>query len=192
MANIFPLRRILASCLLVAALTSARAQLIYAQEVRPTEYQIKAAYLSDFGRFVRKWGSHAPASADEPFGVCVLGQDPFGPALDAAVKGEAINGSPMTAKRILHAQDASTCRVLFISSSEQGQMSAILAIVGAMPVLTVSDTPDFLKLGGDIQFVLDADKVKLEISLASADRAGLVLSSELLKVARIVRRAPGR
>ncbi len=186
----FPLRRISAACLLLVALTSA--QLIRAQEIRPTDYQIKAAYLSDFGRFVRKWGNRAATSADEPFSVCVLGQDPFGPALDAAVKGEAINGSPMAAKHILRAQEASTCRVLFISSSEKNQMSAILAVVGAIPVLTVSDTPDFLKLGGDIQFVLDADKVKLEISLASADRAGLVLSSELLKVARIVRRSPAR
>ncbi len=108
------------------------------------------------------------------------------------MKGEDINGSPMTAKRIAHAQDASTCRVLFISSSEQSQMSAVLATVGAMPVLTVSDTPDFLKQGGVIQFILDAERVKFEISLVSAGRAGLVLSSDLLKVARGVRRNPGR
>jgi hypothetical protein len=179
------LRRILAAGLLLAALTSA-------QEVRPTDYQVKAEYLSNFGRFVKKWGNRAVASADEPFNICVLGQDPFGPALDAAVKGEDIIGSPMTAKRIAHAQEASSCRVLFISSSEQSQMSAILATVGAMPVLTVSDSPAFLKNGGIIQFILDSERVKFEISLVSADRAGLVLSSDLLKVARGVRRNPGR
>jgi hypothetical protein len=183
MEKMIPLRRILAACLLLAALTSA-------QEVRPTEYQVKAQYLSDFGRFVRKWGNRSAASADEPFSICVLGQDPFGAALDAAVRGEAINGSQMTAKRIVHPQDASTCRILYIGSSEQSQMRAILAAVGTAPVLTVADTPDFLKEGGVIRFVLDGDNVKLEISLASADRAGLVLSSQLLKVARIVRKAP--
>lgn len=179
------LTRIVAVCLLLA-------ELICAQEIRPTDYQVKAQYLSDFGRFVRKWGNRAPATADEPFSICVLGQDPFGPALDAAVKGEAINGSQMAAKRIAHAQEASACRVLFISSSEQSQMSAIMATVGTMPVLTVSDTPDFLKLGGDIQFILVSDTVKFEISLASAERGGLVLSSELLRVARGVKRSGGR
>src|SRR5437868_1996320 len=71
------------------------------QRSRPaeyTEYQVKAEYLSNFGRFVKKWSTRPMPSSDEPFELCVLGPDPFGPSLDAAVKGESINGAPLAAR----------------------------------------------------------------------------------------------
>jgi hypothetical protein len=55
-------------------------------------------------------------------------------------------------------------------------------------VLTVSDMPGFTRRGGMIQFVLDGDKVRFEINLASAENAKLVFSSELLKVAASIKR----
>lgn len=163
---------------------------LIAQTPKPTEYQVKAAYLSDLGRFVETWGSTPRPSATEPFEICVLGQDPFGSVLDAALKGEAIHGAPLLAKRISHPQDAQTCRVLFIAASEAPQLDAILASLADAPVLTVGDAPDFVRRGGIIQFVLDGNKVKFEINLAASRRAGLNLSSELLKLARVVRKTP--
>jgi hypothetical protein len=176
------------SCLLVAV--SAGAQQPKPIEPKPTEYQLKAQYISDFGRFVKKWADRAQPSPAEPFELCVLGQDPFGPILDATVKGEDINGSPMSARRVAHAQEALGCRVLFISSSEENQLAAVLGALGTAPVLTVADIPDFVKRGGMVQFVIDGNRVKFEINLAASQRAGLSLSSDLLKVARLVRRTP--
>jgi hypothetical protein len=163
---------------------------IAGEDARPTEYQVKAEYLSNFGRFVKKWATRAQPAPDEPFELCVLGQDPFGPTLDAAVKGEDINGAPIAAKRVTRPQDALGCRVLFIGSTEENQLPAILTALGTAPVLTVADIPDFVKRGGMIQFVLDGNRVKFEINNAAAQRAGLSLSSELLKVARVVRKMP--
>ena len=163
---------------------------IAAQGPKPTEYNVKAAYLTNLGRFVEKWSARPNPSPDESFDLCVLGQDPFGPTLDAAVKGEKIGGSPLEARRISHPQDALSCRVLFIGSSEEAQLNVVLAALGTAPVLTVADIPDFVKQGGMIQFVMDGNQVKFEINLVSAQRAGLKLSSELLKLARVVRRTP--
>jgi uncharacterized protein DUF4154 len=176
------------ACLLagVLSLTSS----VAAQEPRPTEYHVKAAYLTNLGRFVEQWSSRPKPSSEEPFDLCVLGQDPFGPLLDAAVRGEAINGAPLEAKRIGRPSEASGCRILFIGSSEDNQLSAILAALGTTPVLTVSDMPDFVKRGGMIQFILDDNHVRFEINIASCRRAGLTLSSELLKLARTVKRTP--
>ena len=163
---------------------------VVAQDAKPGEYQVKAAYLSNLGRFVETWGSRSKPLADESFNVCVLGHDPFGPGLDAAVNGESIGGAPAVAKRISKPPEASGCQVLFISASEDGQLSVILAALGTAPVLTVADIPDFVKRGGMIQFVLDGNRVRFEINLAASSRAGLSLSSELLKLARLVRRTP--
>ncbi|HVW10404.1 MAG TPA: YfiR family protein [Bryobacteraceae bacterium] len=156
----------------------------------PTEYQLKAEYLTDFGRFVKKWGNRPMPGPDESFDICVLGQDPFGQSLDTAVRGDNIAGAPLVVRRIGRAADAAGCRILYIADSESGELPGILAALGASPVLTVADIPDFVRHGGMIEFVLDGNRVKFEINLAVTQRAGLNLSSELLKVARLVRRTP--
>jgi YfiR/HmsC-like len=151
----------------------------------PTEYQVKAAYLYNFGKFV-EWPINATAS-EGSFNICVLGQDPFGPTLAATITGESIKGKNVLLKRIPRVQDAVGCHILFISSSEEVRLKEILAALDKTSVLTVSDMPQFTRRGGMIQFVMEANKVRFEVSLTSAERTGLTLSSQLLKVAISVR-----
>ena len=160
---------------------------LQAQQSKPTEYELKAAYLYNFGKFV-EWPAMATAANHDPFLICVLGKDPFGASLDAAIAGEAINGERVLAKRISKPQEALNCRVLFISSSEEAQLKEILTTLEKTSVLTVSDMPQFTKRGGMIQFVPEAGRVRFEVNLTVAERAGLTLSSQLLKVAISVRR----
>jgi hypothetical protein len=157
------------------------------QQSKPSEYQVKAAYLYNFGRFVQ-WPTKSAPSNDASFTICVLGQDPFGSVLDSTLAGESLGGKPVTTKRIAKPQEASDCRILFINSKEEGRLQEILAELDGAAVLTVSDMPAFSRRGGMIQFVLDGDKVRFEINLTSAEAAKLVLSSELLKVATSVRK----
>jgi len=160
---------------------------ILAQQPKPSEYQVKATYLYNFGRFV-KWPGTVPAGKGESFSVCVLGQDPFGSILDSTLAGEALDGKPVVLRRISKPQDAEDCRILFISSAEEKHLKEILTALDESGVLTVSDMPGFTRRGGMIQFVLEGERVRFEINLASAESARLVLSSELLKVASNVRR----
>ena len=152
-----------------------------AQNTKPTEYDVKAAYLFNFGKFVT-WPQKTYAPRDS-FLVCVIGKDPFGPILDKTTAGETINGKKVINKRISRPQDAGECSVLFISSSEEPRLSRILAIVEGLPVVTVSDMSDFVERGGMIQFVVDSGRVRFKVNLGPAQRDGLMLSSELLKVA---------
>jgi hypothetical protein len=175
--------------LALAACLTASVAVLTAQISKPTEYQVKAAYLSNFGRFV-DWPPRPRSSPDDPFDLCILGQDPFGSALDTAVAGEKIAGLPLAARRISRPAEALGCRILFVSTSESNQLDATLAAVASSPVLTVAEIPDFVKRGGMIQFVLDGNRVRFEINLVAARRSGLSLSSQLLNVARAVRRTP--
>jgi hypothetical protein len=118
----------------------------------------------------------------------VLGRDPFGRVLDATLAGETINGSRIVAKRISKPQDAATCQILFISSSEIGRLTETLSILGKTSVLTVSDIPHFARRGGMVEFVLDGNRVRFEVNLTATEGAGLALSSQLLKIAVRVRR----
>jgi hypothetical protein len=169
------------------AVLTAVASNLSAQASKTTEYQVKAAYLANFSKFV-EWPAKLPKS--ESFNICVLGHDPFGAALDAAVAGETINRIPLAVKRISRPQDALDCRVLFISSSEDSQWKEILAALKAVSVLTVSDMREFAQRGGIVQFILDGKRVRFEVNLAATGPPGLALSSELLKLAVTVRRNP--
>ncbi len=162
--------------------------LLFAQQVKPTEYQVKAAYLYNFGKFI-SWTQETSAGGNS-LSVCVLGQDPFGKALDETLTGASWDGKDVSAKRIRRMEDASGCRVLFITLSEGEQMNDILATAGKLRILTVSDAPEFARHGGAIGFVISDNRVRFEVNLDAAQRAGLSLSSQLLKVAVRVRGGP--
>ena len=158
---------------------------LQAQAARVSEYEVKAAYLYNFGSFV-EWPTKV--GKGDSFAVCVLGKDPFGAALDATVAGEVIGDAHVVAKRLSTIQDLEHCRILFISSSEESQLREILAALDKQAVLTVSDLPQFIRRGGMVQFVLDGNRVRFEVNVTSAERSGLTLSSQLLKLAMNVRK----
>ena len=159
--------------------------ILHAQSAH-TEYQVKAAYLYNFAKFV-EWPPEV-MSSDSSFNICVLGRDPFDSTFQTTIAGESIKGKNVLVKRIPRAQDASGCQILFISSSEEARLKDILDVLDKMSVLTVSDMPQFTRRGGMIQFVTEANRVRFEVNLTSAERTGLTLSSQLLKVAIGVRR----
>jgi len=153
----------------------------------PTDYEVKAAYLYNFGGFVQ-WPAKTNVLKDDLFDICVLGQDPFGQVLDAALAGESIAGKKVAVRRVLKPQDAIPCRIIFVSSSESSQLQQTLAALDNTCALTVSDLPQFSQHGGMIQFILEGKRVRFDVNLAAVEHAGLTLSSELLKVAVHVRR----
>lgn len=174
-------------CLLCAASMCLPSLLVYAQQARPGEYQVKAAYLYNFSRFI-EWPPLPAADKDEPFVICVLGKDPFGSVLDATLSGEGIAGQSLVARRLSKLQDALACRILFVGASEEDHLKEIFAVLGKSSVLTVSDIPRFSERGGMIEFVLKGDKVRFEVNVSNAADAGLTVSSDLLKVAIAVRK----
>jgi hypothetical protein len=158
------------------------------QPSKPQEYQVKAVYLYNFGRFV-EWP--AAANPEELFTICVFGRDPFGDVLDATLAGETIDNQKLVARRISSLKETPHCRILFVSSSEAPRTREILKSVEKSRTLTVSDMPNFTANGGMIQFVVRDNKVRFEVNLRAAEKAGLSLSSQLLKVATDIRNEPG-
>lgn len=177
------LLRAAAAWLLVSLAASGWAQ------ARPSEYDVKAAYLFNFGKFVRNAGG-VPAARGPNFDICILGRDPIGHSLDQIVAGETIEGRPVQVRRISDPSRGRTCAIVFISPYEGDNLREDLAILDGADVLTVSDAPDFLEQGGMIQFVTEGDHVRFEVDLNAVDRTHLVLSSELLRVAVAVKGKP--
>jgi hypothetical protein len=149
------------------------------------EYGIKAVFLFNFARFVA-WPPVAFAGSQAPLVIGVLGDDPFGGALDEAANAENVDGHPLVVRRFRLVDEIGACHILFISRSEARRLGEILAALKDRSVLTVGDGDDFAQRGGMIRFVTENNRVRLRINLGATQAAHLTLSSKLLRPADIV------
>ncbi len=156
-----------------------------AQSDASKEYQIKAAFLFNFAKFV-EWPSGSFAKSDAPFSIGILGTDPFGPALEETIRGETIGNRQLIIHRAQRIEDLQDCQMIFISKSEEGHVTEILSELDSKPILAVSEIDSFAQDGGDIDFYLQGGRVHFEINPGSARRVGLRISSQLLSLGKIV------
>jgi hypothetical protein len=159
---------------------------VLAQSEKPTEYQVKAAFIYNFAKFA-EWPSEAFQDDSAPVLVGVLGEDPFGDTLEQTIQGKTVNGRNLLIRRSHQIHDLKGCHVLFISSSEQKRLPRILETVRGSGVLTVGESEHFTKLGGAIRLLLEDNKVRFEINLDAAMRSRVKISSKLLAVAKVFR-----
>ena len=181
------IRRVV-SLILMVALTSSLLG-TGAQGQGSGEYQIKAAFLYNFAKFI-EWPAEAFTESCAPLIVGVIGNDPFGSALDQTMSGKTINGRPLIIKRLKWGQNLRTCQILFISSSERKRLAQLFESLKGATVLTVSETEQFCQQGGIINFLIEDNKVRFEINATAATGAQLKISSKLLALAKTVRGRP--
>lgn len=147
-----------------------------------SDLAIKAAFLFKFGFFV-EWPSAAFPSNDSPINLCVVGDDPFGAALDDAVKGQKIGDRAVTLRRMSTIARDSGCHIVFLSDAAGTHVPQALATLKGSDVLTVTDAGADGADVGIINFVIEDNHVRFEIDDAAAATGGLVISSQLLNVA---------
>jgi len=152
----------------------------------PSEYQVKAAYLYYLATFV-DWPPEALPLDSDSLIIGVLGDDPFGDILEATVRGKIVNNRSLIVSRIRNVKNARQCNILFISSSEQGDLPTILKFLDGAAILTVGEFGEFAARGGQIGFRTEDRKVRFDINIAAVERSGLKISAQLMKLGRIVK-----
>lgn len=146
------------------------------------EYEVKAAMLYNFTRFV-EWPATTWKDGRSPLILGVLGSDPFGRLLEDSMRDKTYSGRPIVLRRFHTLTELETCHVLFVAKSEKKHLKDILRLAQASSVLTVSEIDDFIQSGGTIGFVLIEDRIRFEINTTSALRSSLTISSKLLRLA---------
>ncbi|HEX3376454.1 MAG TPA: YfiR family protein [Candidatus Acidoferrales bacterium] len=151
----------------------------------PTEYQVKAAYLFNFIKFV-EWPEASAADTQSKWTIGVVGNSPVGEELSKLVEGKNILGRELQAKTFQATDNLRACNILFISESEKKHLPAILAGLRGSSVMTVADMEHFIDAGGMVQFVVEDARVRIAIDVGATGRARLKVSSKLLALARTV------
>lgn len=150
----------------------------------PREYQLKAAFIYNFVQFV-DWPASAFPSAQSPVVLATVGADPFQGALDQAAAGKSAGRRPLLVKHFAQAADVNRCQLLFIAAGQEDQLAAARTRLGDAPVLTVGESEEFIRAGGMIRFYQEDNRLRFEINPSAAHKAGLRISSRLLKLAKI-------
>lgn len=151
-----------------------------------SEHDLKAAYLFNFARHV-EWPSDAFTQESSPFVVTVVGQDGMADAVERAMKGKVIQGRSVEVRRSEGGEAPAGSHLVFVSASERGKAETIARGLKGTRSLTVGETPDFIMAGGVISFFIEKKQLRFEVSLSGAKRSGLVVSSKLLRIARVVK-----
>lgn len=154
----------------------------------PESRSVKAAYVYNFTKFIDWVAEDGVTDRAATVVVCVLGSDPVGSALDEIAALES-KGRPILVHHVRPGESIPACHILYIGISETQRLAAVLAQVGPVGVLTVSDIPRFAEQGGMIGFTLDRGRVRVVINAQRVRGAGLRISSKLLEVATVVTEA---
>lgn len=148
------------------------------------EYHLKAAFLHTFAKFVEWPDDQLAPSA--PIVIGLVGDDPFGRAIDEVVFGRSANGRAVRIQRLRWNDSFQGCHILFISSSELPHLRQILESLQGSSILTVGDMDRFAARGGMIELRMAGSRVRFEVNLMPASQARLKISSKLLQVAQTV------
>jgi len=173
---------VLASALL-AGLAAAGA--CFAQADAAAEYRVKAAFLYKFGSYI-EWPEQTFARADSPLVIGVLGADALADELAQIASGHAVNGRPVTVRKLRRQDAIAGVNILFVGRAESSRLADILSGVRGQPLLAVTEFEDARPHGAAINFVVVEDKVRFDVDLESAEQSGIKISSRLLTVARKV------
>ena len=157
----------------------------YAQHPPSREFQIKAAFLYNFTKFI-EWPAETFPDGEVPITICTLGESPVGVALQY-VKDKSVKGRALITKRLQSVRELHPCHLLFVSSTEKERLSEILEVLKDSSVLTVGEIEGFTQSGGIINFAIRKNRIRFEINADAAMQAGLKISSKLLKLATVVR-----
>jgi uncharacterized protein DUF4154 len=147
----------------------------------PTEYQVKAAYLFNFGQFV-EWPARAYASPTAPFVIGIFGEDPFGSVIDDVVRGEKLAGHPLVVRRFRTSEEIADCNILFIGRSEAPRIEKTLQALRGRNILTVTDHPGAEGRAAIVVLKTENNRVGMRINVDEARANDLVISSKLLRL----------
>ena len=151
------------------------------------EYDLKAAYLFNFAKFT-SWPESSFAAPQSPMVVGVLGNQRFISALETVTRGRLIGGHAISVKAWSPQLGTTGLHVLYVESAYEARFARMAEALVVHGVLTVGETDAFMASGGAIRLVVEGDRLQFEISAAATERAGLTLSSQLLMLAKAIRR----
>jgi len=153
----------------------------------PSEYQMKAAFLFNFAKFV-EWPVMVFKSPDQPIAICTLDENPFGSSLDDITRDKTVGNRKFAIRKVSNIEEVSKCHILFVGASQLKVFRSFPGNLTRFAILTVGEDEDFIANGGIVNLKLKDARIQIEIDIGGAERAHLRISSKLLSLAKTTQR----
>jgi hypothetical protein len=157
----------------------------YSMNPETVEYSLKLAFLYNFTKFV-EWPPDSYHSPSAPLVICIVGDDPFGPRLEGALRTRTAGNHPIEVTTLKPSDILNICHMVFVPATAEDQATRIVRGLKGSSTLTVGEAEGFAVLGGIINLTPEGNKLRFEVNLLAAERAGLKISANMLALAKIV------
>ncbi|MCX6579010.1 MAG: YfiR family protein [Candidatus Aminicenantes bacterium] len=152
---------------------------------RVEEHQVKIAMIKRFFDFI-KWPPAAGNSDPGKFVIGIVGDTPLSDYIETLSSQIIIPEKKIAFKLITDLAQVKECCVLIIGSIDAERLKEVLSVTGDLPILSISETEGFAEIGVLINLFKIDNNVKFEINYQSVRRSGLVFSSKLYKLAKLI------
>ncbi len=154
---------------------------LYAEETLYEEYEVKAAFIYNFAKFI-EWPEHAISSENDSLKLCIIGDNPFGTVFKK-IEGKQVKNKKFIIEHIKSVSSIKECNMLYISKSEGKNLASIINFANNYNVLTISDEAGFEEKGVIINMFISEEMIRFNVNIDAAQKAGLKISAKLLKLA---------
>lgn len=153
------------------------------------EDQLKCATLLAFAQNAH-WIEPLPDRT--PLTVGVVGRSSFTRLLSSTVAGRAAAGHPIRIRSLNSPLDPHCCQLVYFATDRPDEIKPALQMFGGAHALTIGEIDGFLEQGGAVSLFFVDGHMAFEVSLGALDRAGVEISSKLLRFGQIRDLAKGR
>jgi hypothetical protein len=147
--------------------------------------EIKAAFIYNFARFV-EWPSATFATSTTPLQLCAFSGSTGGTPL-SLIDGRLAQGRVIKLITITSSSQAESCQILYLTDAHRALWDSALPKLSLRPVLTISESTDFIDDGGIVSLFIEKDHVRFRVNLTAAQQNGLKFSARILQLAQDVR-----
>lgn len=148
------------------------------------ERRVKAAFLYKFLAYA-EFPAAAFGDSAAPVMIGVIGSDEMAAELARVVAGRQVLGRPIQVRNLREGEPGATVHLLFVAGSDNARAARILRGAPA-GLMAVTECELGLQYGSVINFRIIEDRVRFDVSLDSAEKNNVKLSSRLLTVANRV------
>jgi len=158
---------------------------VHAQSLLGPEYQVKAAFIYNFAKFV-EFPRGTFDNATDPIVFCIVPDDPATDVFNA-LEGKTVGGRKIIVRKYAVPKDTEGCHIVFCATQNSRLVQDLLDALNGRSVLTVGETEGFTRRGGIINFFAERERLRFKVNPAAAKRAGLKLGSQVLMSAEIIK-----
>jgi len=156
------------------------------EKERIREYSLKAAFLHHFFKYTT-WPEEVPEKDAPPFELWIIGDDPFGDLIDKTFKDKVIQGRSISISRKKTVPKTIDAHLVFAGEMQDSERDRLIELCKGTQALLIGESTDFAIHGADANFYIKDSRVRFQINTDATKASGLTISSELLKLATIVK-----